>query len=51
LLLTWNNEDSDNDLRRHHLDHVARPLTCPVVAIRRRRRLSIVPRRRRLLLV
>jgi hypothetical protein len=32
-VLTWINMDSDDDMHRHHLDNVACPLTCQVVAI------------------
>jgi hypothetical protein len=36
MLRAWTNVDSDDDLRRHRLDDVARSLTCQVVALSRR---------------
>ena len=35
FVLTRNHQDSDDDMRRHRLDDVARPLTCQVVALGR----------------
>ena len=34
VMLTWNNENGDDDMRRHHLDNVACPLMCQVIVIR-----------------
>jgi hypothetical protein len=36
MLRAWTNVDSDDNLRRHHLDDVARSLTCQVIALSRR---------------